>query len=583
MKHFKRIELLKILIVAVKTFFVLFFLCILLILFVQIFYSYERICFQLLSFYGKTEKLEIFKTLYLTPKRHEILKSIVVIAGCFLIFILFKLNKIALEVARHFFYFLRSLIFFIVDLTKDFRLLSGTLKWFTVAMLLLLGGLKYFFIDRYYFHIDEIFSYLFFVKKGFWVIVSYYPGPNNHILYSLLVYFLQPFFSDPYYLMKVPTLLLSLVASTVFFLFLLRYTNFHLALLCTFLFSCAPRFFYYSLFGRGYVLMTLFVVLSFFMVLKILEGNHKKYPWHMYTVFSIFGFYSMIIYVYPYISFSMAILAWGIYCKNWKFLKRFFYYNVLVFVSVLTLYTPLLLISGLSSLISNPWIIRLPWHEFIQNFPSLIEGIFGYILSLEQGAFWVGLLLLLSATFILIQKQQYSWLLLIASMFVSPLLVLLVQRVQPFDRVWTYLIFPLSLCLWQVLDFIFSSIRSALLKNIILLSLCAMTIVSAFFYFYEDTRYGHQIYDEVGRICKYVVKENSGEVFTNEDVYNIYLRYEASRAGRTLVPEMSMETADKQFSYVLLTPYSSFPVSLDRKRYMLKEQNEYIRVYKIKE
>ncbi len=91
------------------------------------------------------------------------------------------------------------------------------------------------------------------------------------------------------------------------------------------------------------------------------------------------------------------------------------------------------------------------------------------------------------------------------------------------------------------------------------------------------------IYYDIDRITEYVIAENNGEsVYTNENSYNLYLRYYAVETGSELVPEMDMHTTKDNFSYVLLVPDSPFPVSIKKDNYIVKEKNKSIEVYKLK-
>jgi hypothetical protein len=203
---------------------------------------------------------------------------------------------------------------------------------------------------------------------------------------------------------------------------------------------------------------------------------------------------------------------------------------------------------------------------------------FGYLTNLDRGAVLISLCLFGVTGWILIVKKNSSLVVFLLISFVLPILMLLIQRVHPFDRVWTYLILPYSLCVLVVINYFHDQIsRQSTIATIIIS--CGI-IGYTFYYFYQDTSHGHLIYDEVSQISSTVVRESNGNIYTNEDLYNLYIRYESSRNGKEIIPDMSAKRND--YSHLLLIPGSSFPGSLEKLDYVLVRQNPYIEVYKLK-
>jgi hypothetical protein len=580
----KSSEYIKIITFAVKSFFILALLLIIILLGIIFFYSYEEFTVLLLNAYGKADKLSEFRSAYLTPSRFIILKISFVCLLLLLIPVLIRIKSVSTFIAVKVASLINSGYLFGQYLFEKYYKLSVVEKTIFYFVIILIGLVKLYFIPRYFFHIDEITSYIFFIKRGFFVITSYYPNPNNHILYSLIVYLAQPFFSDPVYLLKIPSLIVSLLASVLLFLFLIRYFNFSVSVLGTLLFSFWGQFFVYSLFGRGYVLMTLFTIVATFSVIEIISGKNEKFVWHIYVASSILGFYTMVIYFYPFISLLIVLLIFIISEKKYSFIKTFIYYNLLVTIGVLFLYTPVFLISGISAITSNSWIIKPGFMEFISNLPLYVENAFKHILDTNQSAVLPGLIVICLAIIILIKRKRKVWLWMIVAFFLTPVFILCIQQIKPYERIWTYLVFPFCLCMIVIIDYLFSLIKNIRVKKILIIIVFVFITVYTIIRSIDITKPNPEgIYYDIDRITEYVVAENAGRgIYTNENSYNLYLRYHATRAGINLVPEMAVDPLINNFSYILLIPGSSFPGSIEKDNYILKEKNPNIEVYKLK-
>ncbi|HWZ23051.1 MAG TPA: hypothetical protein VNW06_10380, partial [Cytophagaceae bacterium] len=478
---------------------------------------------------------------------------------------------------------LRSLFLFCNYFLKIFSKLSIYKKGLFCLLILFIGTVKIYFLSRFPFHVDEVASYLFFVKKGFFVTISYYPSPNNHILYSVIAYLMQPFISDPYYLMKIPSCIISIITSGILFLFLLKNFNFSTSLLGTLLFSFATNYFVYSISGRGYALMTSFTIISTFMMLEIISSRNEKFLWHSYVFSTVLGFYTLSIFLYPFVTLSLIVLVYSIIEKKYNLLKPFLYYNLLIVCGVLLLYTPVFLISGVSSITSNGWMIKLDWNSYFSLLPKFITGAFEFILGFDNFAMLTGLTIIISAILILIATKRKTWLLLVVAFFVTPVFLLTLQRLQPYNRVWCYLIFPTSLCVLFIFDYLFSLIGKINYARITLTIICVSTIIGyTLVHFYEMTNHGYLMYDNVSRITRYIVMEKDVKVYTNDDSYNLFLRYESSQIGKNVIPEMAAMPTTSEFNYVLLTKDATFPVTINKMDYLLKEKDDFIEVYKHK-
>ena len=579
----KSIDHIKIITFGVKSFFILLLLLSLISLSVLWYYSYEEFTSLLLKLYGKSEKIAEFRSEFLTVTRFVFLKYTLALLSVLLFFCIMKLRTISEFFSAKIISVLNSVKLFLNYLLEPYRKLEAYKKISFWIMIAFIGIVKLFFLNRFPFHVDELSSYLFIVKKGFFVTISYYPSPNNHIFYSLITSLVQPLFSDPYYLMKVPSFIFSILTSIILFFFLLRNFNFSSSILGTLLFSFMTSYFFYSISGRGYALMTSFTIVTTFMTMEIISGRNEKFLWHIYALCTILGFYTLVIFLYPFVTLSLVIAGYIIYERKYELIKTFIYYNLLIIAGVLLLYMPVFLISGISSITSNPWMIKLDWQIYFSLLPKFIKGAFEFILGIDKFALAIGVIIIISGLLVLLIEKKKTWFWLLVSFFIVPLILLTIQRLQPYNRVWCYLIFPTSLCLIFVWDYLVSFFSKIKYAQVFLTSVFALIIIGyTINYFYEMTAHGFIMYDNVDRITKYIVSENNVKVYTNDDSYNLFLRYHSSQIGKNVVPEMNTLPENKNFNYVLLTKNASFPATINEADYKLKEQDDFIRVYKHK-
>ncbi len=547
-------------------------------------YSYEEFTYLLLNTYGKTDKLGIFRTNYFTPSRFVLVKILLFISFIMMLIIQIKLNATSNYVSQKINSLGSSLLSFLKYLKEGYNRLTGYEKIVFYGTIVFIGLVKFYFLPRFPFHVDELSSYLFFVRKGIFVSMSYFPAPNNHILYSVIACIAQPFISDPFYLMKVPSCILSLMTSVVLFLFLFRNFSFSLSVLGTLLFSFTASYFIYSISGRGYALMTSFTIISSIATFEIISGRNENYLWHIYSISAILGFYTLFTFLYPLVSLSLAIGVYIIREKKYSLIKPFVFYSIVILLSVLLLYTPVFIISGFSAISSNAWMIKLDWVTYFLKLPQLLNGAFEFILGIETLQVPIGVFIIFSALAILIKTKRREWFWLIMFFFTTPIVLLTIQRLQPYNRVWIYLIFPMCMCMLIIFEYVFSLLdRIKYAKMVLALASSVAVVVYTLINFVGMTNHGYLMYDNVSRITSYIVKEKEVKVYTNDDSYNLFLRYESTRIGKDVVPDMTpLPASGSNFDYVLLTKKASFPNTLDSNKYILKEKDDYIVVYKRK-
>ncbi|TYZ08032.1 hypothetical protein FY528_13355 [Hymenobacter lutimineralis] len=147
------------------------------------------------------------------------------------------------------------------SLLKTWRALSG-LEWgLSGALLLNIVAVRLYYALAYPLGTDEVATYDYFVRGGALASTSFYPFPNNHVLFSLSCWLVSCFSDNAALVLRLPAFLISLVGTVLLFLLLLRFAGFRVAFLVVGLVSFSPMALYYAVAGRGYfLLLTLSVV-----------------------------------------------------------------------------------------------------------------------------------------------------------------------------------------------------------------------------------------------------------------------------------------------------------------------------------
>ena len=306
---------------------------------------------------------------------------------------------------------------------------------------------------------DDATSYDLFVQHGLLAVGAYYPLPNNHELSNLLAlgfYRLYPAF---WWSMRLPVLLVSTVATSLFFRILLRRLGYWPA----FFAAGATSWIEPSLFtagsGRGYWLVLFFTGLVFWALLTLLDppglAQRARPAWLVLVTAGVLGSYTMPTFAFVLLSAWSWLGGQALYRRQWAFLGATAIAGLLALGGIVACYSPTLYVSGWQALIANPYVHfqahnsarlqSLTW----QGLPAYLWHVEGYLGGQSHLGGLVGLLALASFGWTVWQAQagrlsaaaqrqvqQVGWpaLWFMLSMY----LLLPVQQIFPPERSWLY-------------------------------------------------------------------------------------------------------------------------------------------------
>lgn len=383
----------------------------------------------------------------------------ILIIGCVL-FLLLNLDKV-LPFIKSFTYYLLNAVKVIWSDVRDinvlFILLPPLLSSIYFALIL---PISY----------DEALTYILFTDNPILYCISSYPFPNNHIFHSIITHITKhlPLF-DILFKLRVSSIIVSFFTWVIAYSFVKRYYSKKVALFVVAISSMLFMSIYYSYMSRGYALVTLFFVISFFATYNIIKLGNRKRDWAIFSICSVLGLYTVPSYLYPFVTLNLIILIF-----NYKNIKNQFCFNVGITLVTLLCYLPIILHEGFGVL-SAP---RRSLDSVLALFPIFFKNTFSEIFGFQP--LYVIIVIAIPFIFALIKKRK-NILILWFIFGVTPVVFLLLHSVIPFPRTFVYyafvILFLAGISLNEYIDLINT-------KLLVIILLCIQ--IGLFFNFKND-------------------------------------------------------------------------------------------------
>lgn len=227
-----------------------------------VFQGYEPFLAFIISWTGEPEKAEVLKTRYLTYERYVWIRY-GLITAC-----------VSYFVGIGFFYHQRKAILSWLEGRKQvYRELWASVKTTYQGLLQkhwvwgvwsILTGIRLWWIWYYPLSYDEVFIWERFVKRGLGVCMSYYPIHGNHLLQTILTYFLS--FLGPWAALRLPSIMIAMALDALVFLYFFRRSSSILVgLIATLCVGTAYVVWIHGLMGRGYIWGMFFCLIAYAM------------------------------------------------------------------------------------------------------------------------------------------------------------------------------------------------------------------------------------------------------------------------------------------------------------------------------
>ncbi len=319
------------------------------------------------------------------------------------------------------------------------RLHLGTLALVTVVAALV--RLEFLFQPMRY---DESVTYVHYASQPWYIALTTYTAPNNHVLHSLLVHVSTVIFGGEPWAVRLPALVAGILFVPASYVAARALYGKHAALVAAGLVAGSSVLVEYSTNARGYTVVALVFVVLLALATRLRESRNPA-EWLALAVLAGIGFYAVPVMLYAFgavvVWLALSLPAGG---RGDLLRRRLVPAVVAAIVLSALLYLPIVAASGLGSLVGNEFVEPLSWSAFTDRLPdSLVSTGEGWLrdspllLDVVLAAGFVVALVLHR------RVSRFAWPPALAALaWIAPLVA--VQRVVPFERVWLFLL-PLYL------------------------------------------------------------------------------------------------------------------------------------------
>lgn len=278
---------------------------------------------------------------------------------------------------------------------------------------------------------DEACTYILFTREGLAETVTNYPAPNNHVFYSILTSISTNLpFGTILFKIRLTSIVINILSLLALYKFAVTFFSRNFGLLLVGLYSVLFLTVYYSYMARGYGLVTLLFIGCLYYIFKIVTGDESRKNFSLFGLFSVIGLYTIPTFIYPIISLSVYII----------FVKRHLFWTQFkvgfgILLTSLLLYLPIIYRCGINSIISNPYVKPMGFIPTLKSIPTYSL----FAIQEITGIHWLIVISICSLSLYLIWKsKEKRTLLFVLVMLFTPLVLIIIQRVNPYARVFNY-------------------------------------------------------------------------------------------------------------------------------------------------
>jgi 4-amino-4-deoxy-L-arabinose transferase-like glycosyltransferase len=302
---------------------------------------------------------------------------------------------------------------------------------------------------------DEAYTWLLFARHPWFVGLSFYDAPNNHVLHTFLAHLSTELFGPSPWALRIPALIAGILCVPATYLAARVQGGRPAGIIAASIVASSSALIEFSTNARGYTLICLFTSTSLFAAQLALHGVRRDVrpgiDWVLLVIATSLGAWANPTMIYP------AILIWGWLLitgmttapvdRRRSLAIRFSTYAIMTGVLTTAFYSPVFLATGLNSVIRNRFVSPLEWPEFLRRLPGGFHETWS-VLARDWAAPIPAIILMGIAVAVLGKqnlnsKQSHRPLLAVLIPCICLPAFVAIQRVIPFARVWLFLL-PLS-------------------------------------------------------------------------------------------------------------------------------------------
>ncbi len=394
-----------------------------------------------------------------------------------------------------------------------FKNLPPSYKTATALLVIINVLLKGFLLLQQPVFVDEAWTYLMFTQKSFLTSLSYYPAPNNHILFSLLTNISTLLPVNTLTALRLPAFLLNISVILSFIIVFGKLFTPKTAIFLAYIFSFGFAMIYYGYIARGYMLYLWAFLILFYIAIQFLKRQEFTTNYYcLWLMASVTGFWAIPAFLYPYASIVIFLTLYLFKFKYYQSLKKFVFLNLITVFSVIWIYLPVLLVSGYKALIANPYVTSMPHRSVLRHFFKHFNDTSWLLFNmpvLVTFVIFIGLVIFFKRN-----KWNTSVIFAFYLILTAPFIMLLHATV-PAPRIWIYWLIPVFYLLGIILE---THITNPL-NNKILVKLAGLLIlIQTGFFFYRIKTYNIESY-EAKKMTAYLMKQNVDNIYFGKDTY----------------------------------------------------------------
>ncbi len=333
----------------------------------------------------------------------------------------------------------------IIDLIQ--ALVPNTQERIPFIILLLVIGFAAFFRYAYLWRPmghDETYTFMAFASRGLRVVITDYHLPNNHVFHTILVALSYQLFGDSPAIIRLTAFLAGILIIPATYLVGKIFYGWKIGLVAASILAALPVMIDYSTTARGYTIISLFALIIIGLAAYV-KDHRNLIAWFLLVVISCLGLYTNPTMIYPVgMTFTWLFLSGLIKDVNPTYGRKFYLYLVfsIFWIVILTgiLYLPIILRSGLQSIIGNDVVEPLSRSDFIESVLPRIKNTWSeWNRALPPFLSMIAIIGLVASFFLpKLPRNRRIPLILAAFLWITTALV--VQRVAPWPRIWLFLL-----------------------------------------------------------------------------------------------------------------------------------------------
>jgi len=330
-------------------------------------------------------------------------------------------------------------------LWSNFSKLSYIDKWMLAGMLVLVLVQRLFLNHTTDVIYDEAWTYLAFTSKNPLVAACFYPTSNNHILFSHVTQITKILPFSILTNIRLAALVPNILAILTLFFCLRTYFKPLPVWTATLFFAFSFPIVYYGFVARGYSLVVLFFSIGFFSLLQIVRQPSNSKAWFRLMLSSVLGFYTIPVYLYPFLTLFGFALFYFLYLKNrqasWQVIKHGLATCLLTFL----VYLPVFVVGGVGAVTHNKFVTPLTYEKVLSGFVNHVRHTIYFFLG--NSAYWVfallGSIVLFAILFRKNKDYKAATLFSLVCLCMAPIFIF-IHKIIPVERTWIYFMVPLA-------------------------------------------------------------------------------------------------------------------------------------------